>query len=101
MISFKNGQNEPAFINCEADDWDEPVKAEKIINIFAEPFIKSFLSTSFISHGYLFNPERHSPYQLYQALINNPEWEIAVDGINCDLPNSLLPSSDEPSDKDL
>ena len=100
MITFKNTQNEAAFINCEANDWDSPVESEKIINIFAEPFIKSYLSNAFISHGYLFNPTRHSPCQLYQALINNPEWEIVVDSINCELPDPLLPSGDTLSNVD-
>lgn len=99
MIAFKKGQSEPAFIDCKAEGWNEPVQSEEIINLFAEPLIKSYLACAFLAHGYLFNPERHSPCQLYQALINNPEWEIVVDGINCELPDPLCPGDPQADDE--
>lgn len=98
MIAFKKEEAEPAFMDCEAEGWNEPVTHEKIINDFAKPYIESYLAHAFVARGYLFNAKKHSPCQLYQALLNNPEWEVTVDGVNCELPDPLVGPHDIPPD---
>lgn len=96
MLVFKNQDMEPVFMECGAEDWKSPVAKEKIINIFAREYVQNYLSHAFCLYGHLFDPRRHSPQKLYEALCANPEWEVSVEGINCELPDNLFDAGDLP-----
>lgn len=80
---------EPVMIESHAAGWEEPVNKEKFINRLVYPVVQDYLSHVFCMHGRLFNLARHTPRQLYEALINNHDYSVTVDGIDCELPDDL------------
>lgn len=76
----KNAKDsELVFIDAFADEWDEPVQEEKFIGI-ASLVVQQYLKGAYCMYGKFFNFTRHSPRQLYEALLGNPEYEVVVDG---------------------
>lgn len=82
------------FIDLQAEDWDELVAGEKITGDFFDTCeLNHFLKyEAFCMYGHTFNPERHTPRQLYEALNSNSAFELTIQG---DKPSTLYDEDED------
>lgn len=85
-----------AIIQCDAPEWDEICTKEEIsgdpLDILS---IKAFLQTAYCMFGHIFNPDRHTPRQLYEALLSNNAYTVLLEG---DIPENPLEYEKLPQD---
>lgn len=75
-------------VECEAPEWDEICIKEKFTGDYLDTLdIKSFLQTAYCMFGHTFNPDKHTPRQLYEALISNNSYQVFLEG---DVPDNPL-----------
>lgn len=75
-------------VECMAPEWDELCTEENFIGDYIDTLnVKSFLQTAYCMFGHTFNPGKHTPRKLYEALISNNSYQIFLEG---DIPKNLL-----------
>lgn len=83
-------------IQCEATEWDELCTKEAFtgdqLDILS---IRAFLQTAYCMFGHIFNPDTHTPRQLYEALLSNNAYTVIVEG---DVPKNPLEYEELPTE---
>lgn len=75
-------------VECEAAEWDEIVASEKITgDVLDVSSFKVFLQNAYCMFGHTFNIDRHSPRQLYEAIICSGTYQVLPEG---DIPDNPL-----------
>lgn len=83
-IELPNG----VLVECEAPEWEDLATKENFIgDVFDVENLKAFLQTAYCMYGHGFNINRHTPRQLYEALICNNTYHVSLEG---DIPDNPL-----------
>lgn len=85
-------KGEFVFIDVNSNDWDTFVTKERFIGI-ASFLVQDYLSSAYCMYGQLFDQEKHSPRQIYEALSGNKDFNVVVDG--------EIPDDDEDNEDEM